>query len=96
MTRCHIAKRAIKYQTPTAVIRRWPARFQDAQDAIYSILEVKSLYGLPKRFLVVQKLREGGEVVVSRHRKRNSAVEVIERVARSSQGLYQKGLKYGS
>ncbi len=74
-----LARRAKKYQTSTAVIRRWACQTQ--QDALYSLLEVTSLYGLPRRYLVVQKLREGGEVVISRHRKRTSAVKVLQRVA---------------
>lgn len=79
-----LTQRARKYTTETAQIRVWRVSFpgqRSAQAGRYSLAEVKSLYGLPKQYLVIQTLPGGGQVIVSRHRKRNSAARVIERIA---------------
>lgn len=72
-----LASRAKKRFTLTATIRRWTV-----SDAPYALDEVNSLYGLPRRYLVVQRLPCGQECVLSRHRKRAAAVKVLERFCR--------------
>jgi len=68
--------RATVRMTLTARIRSWRAK-----DAPYLLEEIKSLYGLSTRFLLVRRLPSGNQYVVSRHRKRTAALKAAHRVS---------------
>lgn len=67
-----IAKRAKKIDTPVAVIRRW---WVNEKDSGLFLLEVKSKFDLPTRYLVVRRHASGNETIVSRHRRRSAATK---------------------
>lgn len=73
-----LTRRARKRTTLTAEIRRWLSL-----DGRYAVDEVNSIYGLPRRYLTVQRLPNAQECVLSRHRKRSAAVRVLEQLVRS-------------
>jgi hypothetical protein len=63
-----LAVRARKRETDTAVIRRW-----SATNAPIAVDEIHSKLALTKRSLVVRRLPNGNEEVVSRHHKTTAA-----------------------
>tara|TARA_R100001594_G_scaffold36976_2_gene66863 strand:+ start:2367 stop:2582 length:216 start_codon:yes stop_codon:yes gene_type:complete len=65
-----IRKRARVTVTGTARFRHWPSTV--APDL--EVCEVKSLVGLPKRYLVIQ-----GTTIVSKHRTKQAAVKAAEK-----------------
>lgn len=78
-----IAKRAKVKLTATARIKRWQGRRAAA-------CEIKSLYGLPTYFAVVVPVENGGEKIVSKHRKKRIALEVAERL----EGIESQGMLF--
>ena len=75
-----LAKRARRKQTPVANIRTW-----QTADKRWAVDEIKSRYRLPTRYLVVERLANGNERIVSRHRKRRAAERALCRMAAKSQ-----------
>lgn len=73
-----LTKRCRRRTTELAQYRSWRSR-----DGRYSLIEVKSLLDDHRAVLVVETLPSGGQVILSRHRKRKPAERVIERLARS-------------
>lgn len=69
-----LSSRATKRLTAAAVIRTWQTK-----DRRYAVEEIKSLFGLPTRYLVVERLANGNEAIISEHRKREPAVEALAR-----------------
>lgn len=67
-------KRAKVYTTDTARIRRWRSI-----DSDYEIVEMTSLYGLPKRVIVVKKTALGEELW-SRHRTKEAAEKAAKKL----------------
>lgn len=67
--------RSKRRTTATGIIRQW--RSED-----YLVAEVKSLYGLPTVYLVIEQLSNGNQVIRSRHRKREAARRQLERFER--------------
>lgn len=68
-------RRAQVRRTDVARLRRW-----DAREAPVAVVEISSLVGLPRRYVVVY--RNGpGEFVVSRHRSKRGAVMAANRFA---------------
>jgi hypothetical protein len=61
-------KRAKRRVTELSEIRSWRSK-----DDRYVIEEVKSLYRLPTRYLVVRRLENGNEEIVSKHRTLRAA-----------------------
>lgn len=73
----HFTKRAAVRVTDTARIRTWRAL-----DAPFVVEKIESLYGLTPRVLLIQRLANGNEAVISRHRKTEAARKAAERMAR--------------
>jgi hypothetical protein len=55
-----------------AVISRW------SSDNGLALVKVQSTLGLGTRWLVVERVKGGGEYVLSRHRKKSAAVKAVE------------------
>lgn len=60
-------KRAAVVVTATARVRRWPA------GGARIVAEVRSLFRLPVLWLVLERVCNGNERVLSRHRKQTAA-----------------------
>lgn len=75
----NFAKRAAVRMTPTAKIKTWRSI-----DAPFAIEEVRSLYGLAPRVLLVERLANGNASIVSRHRKRDAALRAAAKHRRAS------------
>ncbi len=75
---CILTKRATKRRTDTAIIRSWRS-----QDGRYSLQEVQSIFGLPTEYLAVQVYPGGGQVILSRPRKRLPAERALDSFATS-------------
>ena len=60
--------------TPTARIRCW-----QSVDGRFAIEEVTNLFGLPRRILAVERLANGNERILSRHRTRPAAIRALAR-----------------
>lgn len=71
-------RRAIVRQTETSVLRRYAAA-----DGPFVVVECQSLLGLPRRYLAVQRMPNGNECVLSRHRTKRAAARACETVFRS-------------
>ena len=69
-----ITKTPRRYSTEVAAIRCWRVKH-----APYELVEIRSLYGLPRRYLVIERLPNGNERVVSQHRRRQAAERVLRR-----------------
>lgn len=65
-----LTRRAVKRQTCAATIRTW-------RDGQFSIAEVRSLFDGAVRFLVIETLENGNQIIISRHRKRSAAVKAL-------------------
>lgn len=77
MATAEFAGRARVRVTATARLRRW-----SGGAGRLAVVEVVSLYGLPRRWLVIETA-PGGERVISRHRRRAAAWRAAERVLRA-------------
>ena len=69
------SKRCRTRTTPTAIIRSWAAR-----DAPILVEEIRSRLGLPTRYLVIRKLPNSNQTIVSRHRLRSAAFTAAARL----------------
>lgn len=74
-----LTTRARRRTTISASIRSWRS-----QDGRYSVEEVNSLLDDYRYYLVTQRLPNGNQVIVSRHRKRTAAVKSCETVCSRS------------
>lgn len=70
-----ITKRAKRYTTPVAQLRRWRSR-----GGQYALVEIVSTLGLPSRYVVIERLPNGNEHIVSRHRSRRPAERRLARL----------------
>lgn len=69
-------KRAKRYETEVAHFRRWTA-------GGFSVIEIRSKFGLPSRYLATRRTEAGGEIILSRHRSRRRAIDACDRASRS-------------
>lgn len=76
-----IARRATKVMTDVAQIRRWRCNA-----APLVLAHVRSLFGLGSRWLVIARLTNGNEFILSRHRERGPATKALERAAKTWRG----------
>lgn len=67
-----LATRARRKVTHTAVIRSWRT-----ESGRYSLVEVKSLLDGARYYLAVETLPGGGQVILSRHRKRSAGARAV-------------------
>jgi hypothetical protein len=67
------ATRAKRRVTSTSIIRSWMH-----ESGRYRVAEVKSTLGLPTLVLAIERLRNGSEIVRSRHRKKSAAFKAVE------------------
>ena len=71
------AKRAAIRRTATGRLRRYRALGQP-----YAVVELQSQLGLPRRWLAIQRLPNGNELIIGRHRTRRAAERRAEQTAR--------------
>lgn len=56
-------------------------RRYETTDRAFALVELAPADGSPKRWLVIRKLTEG-EYIISKHRKRGPAEQIVRRLAR--------------
>ena len=62
------AKRARVRQTDTCELRRYQAK-----QLPYAVVQVRSHYGQPGRWLAIKQLQNGNQAILGRHRTRQTA-----------------------
>jgi len=75
--------------TAVAVLTRW-----ESDQIPFAVVKVKSLLGMNGRWLAVRRMKNGNEVVVSRHRKRSAAGAACVAEANRLAGLRRKRTRW--
>lgn len=74
-----ITRRARCYENDIARFRRWKAT-----SSALELVEVRSKFGLPTRYLIITRLPCGAERILSRHRQRRAAERRLTKIAKSN------------
>lgn len=80
-----ITRRARRYENEVATFRRWKAT-----TAALELVEVRSKFGLPTRYLIIARLPCGNERILSRHRQRRAAERRLTKIAKTTHNQQPK------
>jgi hypothetical protein len=69
-----IQRRGKKRQTPTATITAWRIL-----GTPLIVEQIDNRFGLPRYFILAERLENGNEQIISRHRQKTAAIKAAEK-----------------
>ena len=81
---------------PAKVVLQWPQRAKRKTTSVgkyrkfvtrcgkFAICECVSRFGLGRQWLAIRRLDNGNELVISKHRKKETAIAAVEKFARAN------------